>query len=210
MSSEVFREELRALDYNPEADSYDQNRCRTWACVLYPESIPSDYLDIIDSFHVQAFLSPLHDIDVFPDGSPEKPHFHLMLMFDGKKSKEQVLRLLLVFNIHYVKRIDSVRGYARYLCHLDYPEGNPKKHHYALSDVVSFSGADYLAYALSSCNITETLKEIVSFINEYHILYYDDLVCVACDSYPQWLYLLSHGQGSTIREFLRARKSKQF
>ena len=37
------------------------------------------------------------------------------------------------------QRINVVRGYARYLCHLD----NPEKAQYNISDVISLGGADY-------------------------------------------------------------------
>ena len=39
---------------------------------------------------VPGFISPLHNKDVNADGTPKKPHWHVILTFKGLKSYEQV------------------------------------------------------------------------------------------------------------------------
>ena len=51
-----------------------------------------------------------------------KPHWHIVLAFDGKKSYEQVLELLEPINCTVPQRCHSMTGAVRYMAHLDNPE----------------------------------------------------------------------------------------
>lgn len=64
-------------------------RYRNFATVVYPDSAPPNWLDILSEHKVPAFVSPLHDSDVNPTGENKKAHFHVMLMFDGVKTLVQ-------------------------------------------------------------------------------------------------------------------------
>ena len=66
-------------------------RTRNWMILVYPESAPENWRDIISAEQVQWIESPLHDKDVFTEldekGNPEhkagqtkKPHYHIMIM----------------------------------------------------------------------------------------------------------------------------------
>ena len=65
-------------------------RKRNFATVIYPESAPENWREILAGYFVPAFVSPLHDKDVNATGDPKKAHHHVMVMFEGKKSDEQV------------------------------------------------------------------------------------------------------------------------
>ena len=79
--------------------------------------------DKLDQLHVAALISPLHDKDTNPSGEPKKPHYHVLLMFEGVKDYETQVKPIFA-EIGGVGRemVNSARGYARYLCHLDNPE----------------------------------------------------------------------------------------
>ena len=64
-------------------------RARNFATVVYPESAPDGWQELLAEQFVPSFISPLHDQDVNPGGEPKKEHYHVMLMFEGKKSLEQ-------------------------------------------------------------------------------------------------------------------------
>ena len=116
-------------------------RYRNFATVVYPESAPENWKDIFSSFKIPSFISPLHDCDKNLNDEPKKPHYHVMIMFEGKKSFEQVQEIFDQIGGVGCELVNSVRGYSRYLCHLD----NPEKYQYNVEDVVSFGGADYFA-----------------------------------------------------------------
>lgn len=97
-------------------------RSRNFATVVYPDSAPENWLSIASELCVPAFISPLHDKDVNPTGEDKKPHWHVMFMFEGKKSIEQVQELFISFGGVGIEKVNSIRSYARYLCHLDNPD----------------------------------------------------------------------------------------
>lgn len=41
-----------------------EQRSNKWAFLLYQESMPEDYLDILEELHIPFILSPWHDKDI--------------------------------------------------------------------------------------------------------------------------------------------------
>ena len=44
------------------------SRTRNYATVVYPESAPNDWIEVLTQQFVPCFISPLHDKDVNPGG----------------------------------------------------------------------------------------------------------------------------------------------
>src|SRR5690625_6212064 len=65
-------------------------RTRNWSIIVYPESAPENWIDILQKEYVKMVVSPLHDKDVNPDDTLKKAHYHVLFMFDGVKSYNQV------------------------------------------------------------------------------------------------------------------------
>lgn len=147
-------------------------RLRVFATILWKESVTENFIQIIDDWHVPAFLSPLHDKDMKEDGTLKKEHWHLMVMFDGKKSDDQVRELFSTVGGVGLERIQSGIGMARYLIHLD----NPEKYQYNRSDVTCFGGADYEEYILKS-------KDEIKFIIELSIMIIDNDIDNVADAF---------------------------
>lgn len=116
-----------------------EKRTRNFSTVVYPESAPENWMDILSDFHIPSFVSPLHQFDVNPSGEIKKPHFHVLLMFDSLKTPSQAKEIFSSFSGVGCEVVNSIRGMARYLCHLD----NPEKYQYNPVEVKAFSGADY-------------------------------------------------------------------
>ncbi|WP_217492410.1 Rep family protein, partial [Lysinibacillus xylanilyticus] len=68
-------------------------RTKTWTFVIYPESAPENWREIIGEEHTPWVESPLHDKDVNADGEVKKPHWHVLMMYNSKKSFNQIKRL---------------------------------------------------------------------------------------------------------------------
>ena len=66
-----------------------EQRYRNFWTVFYEDSAPDDWQQIISDWHVPVFVSH-HDQDISANGEPKKPHYHVMIMFDGVKSNKQV------------------------------------------------------------------------------------------------------------------------
>lgn len=140
------------------------DRGRVAAFIVYPDSAYPGWIERLKALHVRGFISPCHNRDVLADGSPKKPHWHVILYFDGKKSREQIDKIREEaigpdFNEH-LEEVVNASGYVRYLTHMD----DPEKAQYSADDVVCLGGADYgLASALPGDDVV-TLGQIAAFI----------------------------------------------
>lgn len=72
-----------------------EKRSNKWAFLIYEESVPSNYLEILESIHVPFILSPWHNKDVnSTTGEIKKSHKHGALFFESLKSYSQVSELI--------------------------------------------------------------------------------------------------------------------
>lgn len=177
-----------------------ESRYRSWACVVYPESAPETWQQIIAEWKVQAFVSPLHDKDIDPQNQPKKPHHHVMVMFEGKKSMEQMREMFAEIGGVGCEAVKSARGYARYLCHLD----NPEKAQYDTETVMSFGGSDYNAVIGLPLDRYKVIADMVTFIDEQGLDSFSDLVRYAMNNKPSWFRALCDNSSYFIREYIKS------
>lgn len=64
-------------------------RTRNYATIVYKESAPENWKEILSDEHVGVLISPYHDKDLNPDGEVKKAHWHVLILFDGVKSQRQ-------------------------------------------------------------------------------------------------------------------------
>lgn len=141
-------------------------RARTWTFVVYPESAPKNWVEMLDGYHVPWIQSPLHDKDVNPDGEKKKAHWHIVMLFDGKKSYSQIKEITDSINAPIPQKTLNTRGLVRYLIHMD----NPEKYQYDRSEIVSHAGADVDQYfQLSTSSKNAVLWDIIEFIKRNEI-----------------------------------------
>ena len=176
-------------------------RYRNFATVIYPESAPTEWRDTLSILAIPGFLSPYHDKDTNPTGEPKKPHYHLMLMFDGKKSKTQVKEIFDKVGGVGLEIINSARGYARYLCHLD----NPEKVQYNTDDVTCLAGADYQNLIGTSADKNRSILEMMDFCDRYDVNSFYLLSKYACAHRPDWHKVLIETSAVYMREWLKSR-----
>lgn len=176
-------------------------RTRNYACVIYPDSVPDNWHEIIDSWHVPVFVSPLHDQDFNPTGEHKEAHWHVMLMFDNVKTEAQARELFAQINGKGCEVIKSIRSYARYLCHLD----NPEKSRYPVDKVLSFSGADYLECISSLADKVDGIKAIQHIVDLNDVISYWDLCLILENDFPELFRLLVLSTTLHIKEYIKSR-----
>ena len=175
-------------------------RFRNFGCVVYPESAPDGWIDVISDLHVPAFISPLHDQDIDPQNQPKKPHFHVMVMYEGKKSIEQMQEVFASFGGVGCERINSIRGYARYLCHLD----NPEKAQYNPEDIRAFAGADYFGICSLAIDKYSAIGEMMDYCILNDMYSYKNLLLFSRDNRYDWYRILCDNGTVVMREFLKS------
>lgn len=159
-------------------------RLRDYATIIYPDSenTPSNWIQILKDLHVPCFISPIHDKDVIEGGSdkgsPKKPHYHVMLVFESLKTPLQALEIFDQIGGVGLEYVKTRRGMARYLCHLD----NPEKAQYSKDDVICIGGVDYLETISIVADKYVVLDAVICFIKDHHIENILDLYQYAKDN----------------------------
>ena len=64
----------------------------------------------------------MHDRDTNPTGEPKKPHYHVIVSYEGPTTYSNVEKLTARLNQPIPQPLEQVRGYYRYLTHEDNPE----------------------------------------------------------------------------------------
>lgn len=158
---------------------------RNWAFVLYPESAPADWRELLQKTGLPCAISPLHDKDVNATGEPKKPHYHVMVFYQGPTSYNVVKRLTDGLNQPIPQVVEQVRGYYRYLTHMD----NPEKAQYSPSGITTLNGFDIGDYVeMSKSEVTKVCRALMDYIRENDIMEYADLMDMTmCEGVPpEW------------------------
>lgn len=177
-----------------------RGRLRNFATVVYPESAPENWLERLDGLHVPAFVSPLHNQDVNPDGSPKKAHWHVLIMFAGVKTQEQAQAVISAIGGVGCESVSTVRGYARYLVHAD----NPEKAQYSKSDVRAFSGADYDAITHLPTDDVKMVREMMEYIRVNQIASFAQFADVCAVDHEEWFRALVTKSTYFIKEYIKS------
>lgn len=179
-----------------------QGRTRNYATVVYPESAPDGWQDILSQCFVPAFISPLHDKDINPTGEPKKPHYHVVIMFDGVKTREQAQEVFTKIGGVGCEVVQSIRGYSRYLCHLD----NPEKAQYAQEDVRSLCGADYPGTIGLVTDKYKAIGEMIDFCEQNNVVSYSELLVYCRSERFDWFRVLCDNGTVVMKEYLKSRQ----
>ena len=166
---------------------------RYWAFVLYPESAPINWREILQQTGLAICVSPLHDKDINPTGEPKKPHYHIILCYSGPTTFKCVKSITDNLNQPIPIPLEQVRGYFRYLTHKD----NPEKYQYNEKDITVINDFDIDNYNdLSVSQIKAILIDIQKIIRDNNIIEYADLLDFLLDS--DLLSYLDVAQNHTI------------
>lgn len=179
---------------------------RSWAFILYPDSMPSNYQEIITELGLPFAISPLHDKDINPDGEPKKPHYHVIVYYDNpttyKNVNDNVCKPL---NATIPKKLESMRGMFRYHLHLD----NPEKYQYDDRDRQFFNGFDInQVNSLTATEEFKILKQLFSFIRDNNILEYSDLINILQDNDSTELLQVASRKTIVLNTYLCSLRNK--
>ena len=146
---------------------------RYWAFILYEESAPSNWREILQETGIQCAISPLHDKDINADNTPKKPHYHVILAYEGPTTYSNVAYLTSSLNQPIPQPLEQLRGYYRYLTHKD----NPEKYQYNEWEITTINGFDVKNYLdLTSNQVIACLKELTHIIDDNNINEYSTLI----------------------------------
>lgn len=180
---------------------------RNWTFVLYDDSCAKDWKDYLTGTGV-PFSYAFHDKDFTEIGEPKKPHYHVLMCFDGPTTYNTMLdhakRVGAANDV--VQPVGSVRGIVRYFCHKD----NPDKYQYT-EDVVQcrngFDPQDYFNLTVSQQKALK--KQLVHFIIDNDIEEYSELVEVLLYSDDGDLYDIATQNTFFITQYIKSRRNRK-
>lgn len=152
---------------------------RHWAFILYPESAPKNWLELLQQTGLLVAISPLHDKDLDPNNEVKKAHYHIILSYSGPTTYNVVKRLTDSLNQPIPIALEQVRGYYRYFTHKD----NPDKFQYDEKDILhlnGFSMRDFIE--LSKSEVIALKRDLQLIIKTNMILEYADLLDFLLDN----------------------------
>lgn len=178
---------------------------RNWAFVLYPESAPADWVDILQQTGLQCVISPLHDKDLDPTGEPKKPHYHIILCYSGPTSFNVVKALCDSLNQPIPQALEQVRGYYRYLTHKD----NPEKYQYDDDEIRTINGFNISDFVeLSKSEILEIKKKLQELIRTEFIIEYSDFMDYLLDNGMNLEYEVGSNNTYFFEKYIASKRNK--
>lgn len=145
-------------------------KSRYWAFIVYPESVKENWENILEEKGLQFCISPIHDRDMNPTGEPKKEHYHVLLEYEGPKTYKTVKEEICdEIGATIPKKIESLRGYYRYLVHAD----NLEKAQYKWEDIREYNG---FKVDLTSTEVNMIMRKICEIIETTKIKEYSDLM----------------------------------
>ena len=163
-------------------------RSNKWAFLLYQESAPENYLDVLEEMHIPFVLSPWHDKDVNKEtGEFKKAHKHGVLFFESLKSYTQVSELL-TEKLHtpsHVEVVMSPKGMYDYFIHAE----NPDKTLYNMDEIESGCGFELEQFLITNNN-EQFLSTVIDIIEEHNFTEFNNLVRYARVENPSLLNLI--------------------
>ncbi|MFT9469134.1 replication protein [Leuconostoc pseudomesenteroides] len=161
-----------------------EQRSNKWAFLMYQESSPTDYLEVLEEIHVPFILSPWHDKDVNrATGKLKKSHKHGAFFFDSLKSYSQVSQLIshkLNAPAH-VEIIMSPKGMYDYFIHAE----NKEKTSYNIDDIESGSGFELNQFLAE--NNDDLLANIYEVLRNSNLKEFADFTDFVAEKFPELL-----------------------
>ena len=165
-----------------------EKRSNKWAFLLYQDSAPKNYLDILEELHIPFVLSPWHNKDINKEtGEFKKAHKHGALYFDSLKSYSQVSELL-TKNLNtpaHVEPVMSPKGMYDYFTHAE----NPEKTLYDINEIETGCGFELDKFLINN-NSDEFLSMVIDIIEERNFTEFNNLVRYARTENPLLLHLI--------------------
>lgn len=179
---------------------------RNWAFVVYPESLPDNWREIVTDTGLPMAFSPLHNKDVDPNGEIKKAHYHVICYYENATTfnsvKENVCDKL---NATIPIKLEALRGMYRYHLHLD----NPDKYQYKDSERQFFNGFDvHKVGEYTYTEISQMLRNLQNIIKKYKIVEYSDLLDFLLDNELFELWDVARNHTILLNTYISSRRYK--
>lgn len=153
-----------------------KEKSRYFTFLLYPDSVPEDYFEKLETLDVPIAISPLHDKDESPNGGFKKPHWHVIYINKNPVTAESVrnkIRHLLGDKSVALVQIIScgIQSMYLYLTHESKDAIRKKKFVYKKSDIRLINNFDIDRYVVLDENEKKRLRKLLcQIIKDRHLV----------------------------------------
>lgn len=187
---------------------WKNGKARSFAFVLYKDSCIENWKEEIENLHVKAIWI-YHDKDVTKEGEPKKPHYHVMVIWDGPISVATARNIAKHFGAanEYVELVKCKSAYARYMCHLD----QPNKYQYGIELLQELGGVNKMdLIGEEKESKVEIAREVLSFCRENKVWYYCDIIDYCFENNEIWANLMLDIRfGRLIQDYIKSLQAKE-
>lgn len=181
---------------------------RAWTFELFEDSCCEFWRDLVEEFCVETYYI-YHDKDLNADGTPKKPHYHVLCYFPGRKTYKQLLDFAIACGAPHsgeqpvIIPVNSLCAMCRYLVHRD----NADKYQYNEGDVHCINST-FERY-IEHCEISEDLDSVIcsieDFIEDENIVSFWVLCRKLRDCPTEWNRVVKKQCSVYFKEYLKSR-----
>ena len=179
-------------------------RTRIWTIIVYEDSAPANWREILRSLHIPVYISPYHDRDIRANGEAKKPHWHVVLSFKGKKSLAQIQAISDMISgtkvIWEECAVGDLDGMVRYLIHFD----DADKAQYDINGIETMGGADVLAHFATANDVDEIVGEMMDWCIEQTCYSFFHLANYARHNRPDWFRTITTSRTVFLTNWLKS------
>ncbi|HFD1682750.1 TPA: replication protein [Enterococcus faecium] len=150
-------------------------KARHFGFLLYPDSIPENWREQLESLGVSMAVSPLHDKDKNSDGTLKKPHYHVIYIARNpvtiESVRKKIKRKLGNSSVAHIEVIDHIKGSYEYLTHESKDAKAKNKYVYDKKDILHINDFDIDRYVtLDESQKKELRNQLFDLINHCGIV----------------------------------------
>lgn len=181
-------------------------RTRNWVFILYPESAPTNWKELLKEEMISFAVSPLHDLDISDEntGVLKKAHYHIMLCFDSMKAFSQVEVITKKLNCPIPQPVNSYKGTIRYMVHKD----DANKHQYNINDIYVYGDIDIVTPFQTATSRYDAIKEMLNYVKENNITEFQDLMDYAMVEQEEWFRYLCDNSAYIVQEYIKSARHR--
>lgn len=147
--------------------------------IVYPDSAPADWVDLVAQTGVEFAVSPLHNADISANGEHKKDHYHMIAVWPNNTKWQTATVLCDIVNGPICIPVIDIRPKYDYLTH----KNDPNKAQYNPDDIQHCNGFVLSKYLnLTAAEVSQKVAEITKLCFEFQFYEYADLIKYLLDN----------------------------
>lgn len=207
-----------ATNSKSKQKQYEKNRAekhgdrrQAWLCILYRDSAPSNYVDIINA-KGWDWVEAWHDKDPDPKkpGELKKEHGHILFYSKAKIYEDEVVALVKKLNgASKVVPCKDITGSLMYFTHNTEDAKRDGKYVYDSDIIIPHGNFDLEKYLQGSRKHTKKIIEaMLDWCRENNCENYCDFVDYCRTEEPIWLDMLAYNPASLMEKYIQSKWRK--